>query len=1222
MMTRNEIDSEEYPSDRAASLRVDTRLMEEYFYSIPSPRPAEIGFCAVEGKGCDAFLAIIENPEPAHPGNYWYFYEDKRQSSGWNRQSIPLPFSPGTIHGFQAVSLGDRTIVVCSTNSSFDVCMERRDGQWNLRGLAPNCTGVKILTTDSSALLYGFWPVQQGSSIKTQFFIHDLVSLNGLDSPKLLSDLGQEWSYPDGPPPEKYILIGSLGASCRVVRIKKEPTAISVASRLVQIREHDLVWAGDWTATQSLPLTWEVADLRVLSDRQELLLVGGGGELCLVHGFDQPTLAHVLLPGLSQGLRIDSSVAVQSEQGSLRILGLDSADKRIWICRETAAGSRQFHAWVALGTVAAAITSNYARASGTEVFAIVPGAEIVSLYQAAAGRTWQTCPIELPSAADVAPKKVSSYTTEITAVNQGRGPVRSSRIHIRSDRRVHLQIDGLTYAVDADHGQDAWTDQSGKVRIVCQAREFHAPTLLVYVPDFMKEGECIAIHPDVHAHRRLSGADCDFPVTGEVMRKEGLLSANYSRDDADRAAESVAHMACAMVESEEKNDAEVLGAWLQDSPYLVGMEHVPRLQSYSRLLASTENAPLAMSFLQNSITHEQLDPAVAEAELRVAEQSDNWISDIAHFFSSCLEKIERIVIGAWQGVYHVIVNGIAYLVKRVEEWAAVIELVFKKVADSVGEAVEKALHWLEEVLHWDSVLSTKQILRTVFDSFLDWSATELGDKLPAYVSEKFKSIEHQVGDYFDKLEGSLGGPGATFFSACQKAKPKSVCSQKFTGNDPLHPVPMRTSLHGNSARANLLLSKLLHAPQADSSSPIAAMPQSSADKDEGPVADLIKELEAFAQKILTQTGAAFSAAFDRIKNLLDSISKDPDQLFRTSVKDIVATVRDLAVLMVEYIDDAIVVLMRCCGVAIKALKEVLDQKIQLPFLSWLYKELTQSDLSLMDLVCLLIALPLTVLMEALYGPNPFTAKDAQRVSGLANLWPLLVSKPGNGSDAAAPEPAGAGFSPEFSAVAFGVVFTLYAGFDILLDALAFGGGAQLQGTIIPAVISGGAIGLAILAQWFGVPTSLAQPMTPGDKAAKWYWLTGFLPILLDTVCLCFYKSAARLTQVGPALCSLTGVGLFVGGVVATCVQSGEPKNYGLFGLVENLLAPLPIAFQALVYAKRSDNPVAVAAAAGILLAIDAICDVGVGGLHIAGFYVPVSSAPSGSLQQPPGLIQT
>lgn len=34
----------------------------------------------------------------------------------------------------------------------------------------------------------------------------------------------------------------------------------------------------------------------------------------------------------------------------------------------------------------------------------------------------------------------------------------------------------------------------------------------------------------------------------------------------------------------------------------------------------------------------------------------------------------------------------------------------------------------------------------------------------------------------------------------------------------------------------------------------------------------------------------------------------------------------------------------------------------------------------MDLVCLLIALPLTVLMEALYGPNPFTAKDAQRVN--------------------------------------------------------------------------------------------------------------------------------------------------------------------------------------------------------------------------------------------------
>lgn len=59
-----------------------------------------------------------------------------------------------------------------------------------------------------------------------------------------------------------------------------------------------------------------------------------------------------------------------------------------------------------------------------------------------------------------------------------------------------------------------------------------------------------------------------------------------------------------------------------------------------------------------------------------------------------------------------------------------------------------------------------------------------------------------------------------------------------------------------------------------------------------------------------------------------------------------------------------------------------------------------------------------------------------------------MSKPGNGSASRAPEPAGAGFSPEFSAVAFGVVFTLYAGFDILLDALAFGGGVRsAQGTL-------------------------------------------------------------------------------------------------------------------------------------------------------------------------------
>lgn len=80
----------------------------------------------------------------------------------------------------------------------------------------------------------------------------------------------------------------SLGASCRVVRIKKEPTAISVASLVRADTGARLLLSGPGRLDcDSVAPSWEVADSRVLSDLAGApLLVGGGGELCLVHGFD------------------------------------------------------------------------------------------------------------------------------------------------------------------------------------------------------------------------------------------------------------------------------------------------------------------------------------------------------------------------------------------------------------------------------------------------------------------------------------------------------------------------------------------------------------------------------------------------------------------------------------------------------------------------------------------------------------------------------------------------------------------------------------------------------------------------------------------------------------------------------------------------------------------------------------------------------------------------
>lgn len=56
---------------------------------------------------------------------------------------------------------------------------------------------------------------------------------------------------------------------------------------------------------------------------------------------------------------------------------------------------------------------------------------------------------------------------------------------------------------------------------------------------------------------------------------------------------------------------------------------------------------------------------------------------------------------------------------------------------------------------------------------------------------------------------------------------------------------------------------------------------------------------------------------------------------------------------------------------IRSVEKILNASINIPFFSHLYKEISGDDLSVNDLICLLIAIPMTVLYKVGEGEAPF-----------------------------------------------------------------------------------------------------------------------------------------------------------------------------------------------------------------------------------------------------------
>jgi len=164
--------------------------------------------------------------------------------------------------------------------------------------------------------------------------------------------------------------------------------------------------------------------------------------------------------------------------------------------------------------------------------------------------------------------------------------------------------------------------------------------------------------------------------------------------------------------------------------------------------------------------------------------------------------------------------------------------------------------------------------------------------------------------------------------------------------------------------------------------------------DSGSFANLINMIQ--------QQVSSLQASTAKLQALLQIQTSDPTKLFDLAAAGFLDAAAEVITFILDVIEDIAVALLNLIGGAITALQDALNADIDIPIISWLYKYVITGtimdpgdDLTILDLLCLILAIPATILYKVLFGgasaSPPFTSAQVSAITSSPIPWPSLSS---------------------------------------------------------------------------------------------------------------------------------------------------------------------------------------------------------------------------------------
>jgi hypothetical protein len=523
----------------------------------------------------------------------------------------------------------------------------------------------------------------------------------------------------------------------------------------------------------------------------------------------------------------------------------------------------------------------------------------------------------------------TSFTTHIHLTDEKGRPLPGQKLRITSSEWMYVQINGLTYSLDKDNAAEIETDLMGNITIVQMTADISSAIFHVEA-DFLDK--TLNIYPNGRIHKRLqaikSGDDLKKAVTADG---KPVISASLDQTSLDGVANSVSQITGA-------GTALMAGAIPSSNTFVsvtdrsvkhTGLLDVSHLPSGFAAGMKVKNG-LLQPFAPTAGPHLLADVALGD----MFDDIISFAGDLLHTIENAFEMGIKYV---RDGVTY-LQDGISFVIRKVGDGLTLalnlagkvmnialktLGCVFKAlnwVLKLVGIDLNKILEWLGRILGWTDILETSDRLIEVFNGFFD----SLAEAIPA--------VSAKIGETLDNIESKVADPSIVAkFKDTAKEKPSAGGASIF--QNPLINWPMYHIMHGSF---------------------FSSSGSDGADSGDSPVA---QQIEQALKKLVQQE---LFTAESAIQQMLETFVQEiPDM----AIGDIFGKMLQiLAVASLETVKHAVEATLNLSAILIKAMKEVLNEEVDVPILSTLL-ELIIGDrkLTLLRVFTLIVAIPTRII---------------------------------------------------------------------------------------------------------------------------------------------------------------------------------------------------------------------------------------------------------------------
>lgn len=760
-----------------------------------------------------------------------------------------------------------------------------------------------------------------------------------------------------------------------------------------------------------------------------------------------------------------------------------------------------------------------------------------------------------------------TYQTHIQLLDENAVPRAAKSIRIWATEDVSVGTPGgATVSIGPSTATWVQTDAMGELYISTAAADIHCPALYLW-GNFMDKGEVMVIYPDHPSLTALSAkTGSDYKSATGFDGATTLLPGDYPAASASGLASTVTNTLGLVTSS---GGASVEGTLsFRSSRSRHSAVRIPKHPDPGIELDAEASAPPYIAY-PNTMKNMRYQapggapdrPFVPGAVSTVWSTTFNSDGTLTYTPGGSLSStpagrglrplaaaaddfdafVHDVVKGSTK-ITHMVYNGASTLAHDIE---VVGGRIYHVVADTVEKAVSVVIGILKTVI--SDIVKVVEWVCWLFDwtdilNIKDQIKSKIQTNITQLSSWATSQQQRQYADVHSALQQL--DPGAIAISQSNLGS-DTIQSKQVNQNDP-------QSSYGASGAQSYTPTRSMQSKVTNNSG------QGSAD-DPSSDPTLIKVFDSFCQSVESKLSSDFKNLVGDMETFITnfrSLMHDPGQFVHSEMTDLIQFSRDLIKTIIDFADALVESFLQSLVLILDALMALATRPIRIPVVSDLWKLISGgAQLTILDLCALLIAIPTTIVQKAIQSAS--TAALSVETSNP----PVLNEN-----------------------VGYTFALGTYAVLDSMTDLLDFEA---------LSVIGGVSYGTSLIVQGLNFPTAaLSSSGTP----SLILYAFSFVPLVLTAVDMTLSKVAPERKKSFQGL-SLTAQAAY-GTIMIGMVSSFAPTNPLVDGnkhegLAAGIIGSVPYLFKIL------GNGEALSPQRVVLSALDAACDVTVGGLTIA-----------------------